>query len=417
MKKLLIVAGVVSLFLPACQNNLYDTLPNVTTAEVSDITQSTVKSGGHVVGSWLKSFGLCWSTKPSPTVYDLILIDSLWRSNSFKIKISGLQGNTKYYLRAFATNKNGVGYGNEISFTTKPATVPVLITETVTNITSGTVTSGGQLFNSGGANVTDLGICWNNSINPTPADFKISYAVDTSHFISPLAGLAPAMIYYIRTYATNKLGTGYGNELIFTTRTAETTVTDLDGNVYSPVRIGEQTWLKQNLKTSRYRNGDLIGTTIPENKDIFYESSPKYQWAYNGEERYVPLYGRLYTWHAATDERGVCPAGWHVATHDEWLSLIKYLPPNGYGFGGSGKKLAKSIASTSGWFASDSLGSPGNDQSNNNSSGFSGLPGGGREMKVLNTQVIGLTGDHLLTRWVIRTMVATFFYFFQVVLW
>jgi uncharacterized protein (TIGR02145 family) len=378
MKKILIVAGVISLFIPACQDHLYDTLASVTTAEVSDITQSTVTSGGHVEGYWLRSFGLCCSTKANPTVDDIILTDSVWRSNSFKMKITGLLGNTKYYLRAFATNKNGVGYGNEVSFTTKPATVPVLFTETATNITSGTVTSGGQLLNSGGANVTDLGICWSNSINPTSADFKISYTVDSGHFISPLTGLSPATTYYVRTYATNKLGTGYGNEITFTTRTAETTVTDIDGNVYSTVKIGEQTWLEQNLKTTRYLNGDLIGTTIPENKDIFHESDPKYQWAYNGDERNVPLYGRLYTWFVASDARGVCPIGWHVATHNEWLSLIEYLAMNGYGFGGSGKKLAKSIASTSGWFASDSLGSPGNDQSKNNSSGFSGLPGGGR---------------------------------------
>jgi len=73
------------------------------------------------------------------------------------------------------------------------------------------------------------------------------------------------------------------------------TVTDIDGNVYHTVKIGAQTWMVENLKTTKYRNGDLIGTTTPVTKDISSESTPKYQWAYNGDEKNVSLYGRLYT--------------------------------------------------------------------------------------------------------------------------
>ncbi len=92
------------------------------------------------------------------------------------------------------------------------------------------------------------------------------------------------------------------------------TVTDIDGNVYKIVTIGTQKWMAENLKVTKYRNGDLIGTTTPASKDISTESSPKYQWAYNGTANAdtINTYGRLYTWYAVTDNRSVCPTGWHI---------------------------------------------------------------------------------------------------------
>src|SRR5512133_920538 len=89
------------------------------------------------------------------------------------------------------------------------------------------------------------------------------------------------------------------------------TVTDIDGNVYQTVTIGTQKWMKENLKTTKYNNGDAIVTTNPATKDISGESTPKYQWAYAGNDSNVNTYSRLYTWHTATDTRKVCPTGWH----------------------------------------------------------------------------------------------------------
>ena len=104
-----------------------------------------------------------------------------------------------------------------------------------------------------------------------------------------------------------------------------TTVTDVDGNVYNTVIIGTQIWLTENLKTTRYQNGDLIGTTDPLTLDISLETTPKYQWAYEGNESNADTYGRLYTWYAAIDSRNICPAGWHLPTDAEWETLTTYL--------------------------------------------------------------------------------------------
>jgi uncharacterized protein (TIGR02145 family) len=102
-------------------------------------------------------------------------------------------------------------------------------------------------------------------------------------------------------------------------------VSDADGNIYHQIKIGSQIWLKENLRTTRYSNGDQIGTSSPAGSIKEGENQPKYQWAYNGNESYVPTYGRLYTWYAATDLRGACPDGFHLPTDEEWTSLTDYL--------------------------------------------------------------------------------------------
>ncbi len=153
---------------------------------------------------------------------------------------------------------------------------------------------------------------------------------------------------------------------------------DRDGNNYSVVKIGNQIWMAENLRTTTYNNGDSIGTTTPASLDITNEASPKYQWSYNGDENNVAVYGRLYTWHTVNDSRYICPAGWYVPTDDEWTTMTDYLTNNGFGYEGSGNDIAKSMAA-SGWSNSSTPGHVGNDQASNNSSGFSALPGGWRD--------------------------------------
>jgi uncharacterized protein (TIGR02145 family) len=103
------------------------------------------------------------------------------------------------------------------------------------------------------------------------------------------------------------------------------TVMDNDGNVYRTIKIGTQVWMAENLKTTKYRNGDLIETTFPLAWDLRVERTPKYQWAYDGNESNVVTYGRLYTWYVVTDTRRVCPIGWHLPTDSEWTILTSYL--------------------------------------------------------------------------------------------
>jgi len=106
---------------------------------------------------------------------------------------------------------------------------------------------------------------------------------------------------------------------------AELGLNDVEGNHYKAVKIGSQVWMAENLKTTKFRNGDSIKTTNHAMQDISNEFSPKYQWAYNGDEENANKYGRLYTWYAVTDDRNVCPTGWHLPSDYEWNELQVYL--------------------------------------------------------------------------------------------
>jgi uncharacterized protein (TIGR02145 family) len=145
-------------------------------------------------------------------------------------------------------------------------------------------------------------------------------------------------------------------------------VTDIDGNIYKTVKIGKQLWMAENLRTTRYQNGDLIGTTTPATLDISTEITPRYQWAYDGDESNVTTYGRLYTWFVASDSRNVCPAGWRVPTFDEWLIL--YDPHNTVASETSGAQLME--IGTTHWNRPDISGT--------NETGFTALPGGIRSI-------------------------------------
>ena len=160
--------------------------------------------------------------------------------------------------------------------------------------------------------------------------------------------------------------TAYFEAVIYTNSDWKTsTVKDSEGNSYYTVSIGTQEWMAQNLKATRYNNGDVIGTTSPPALDITAESSPKYQWAYAGNENNVDTYGRLYTWHAVTDNRNVCPTGWHVPKDAEWTVLTDFLGGNSV----AGGKLKESGIVH--WLDPNSGG--------NNESGFTALPGGIRD--------------------------------------
>jgi len=256
--------------------------------------------------------------------------------------------------------------------------IPTLITTAASGITTTSATGGGDITNDGGAAVSARGVCWNTTGTPTLTDNVTNDGTGSGSFVSNITGLTPNTPYYVRTYATNSLGTSYGNEVSFTTR--QGTVTDIDGNMYYTVKIGTQEWMVENLKTTKYRNGEVIGTTTPANKYISDEIDPKYQWSYNGDESNASKYGRLYTWYAVNDIRNIAPAGWHVPTDAEWTTLENYLIANGYNYDGTttGNKIAKSLAATTLWNTYTMVGSIGNDLTKNNTSGFAGLPGGYR---------------------------------------
>jgi uncharacterized protein (TIGR02145 family) len=150
---------------------------------------------------------------------------------------------------------------------------------------------------------------------------------------------------------------------------------DADGNHYALVLIGEQVWMAENLKTTKYNDGTSI-PLVSDQSAWANLTTPAYCW-YNNDAANKTIYGGLYNGYAVTTGK-LCPAGWHVPSTSEFTVLKNYLIANGYNYDGStsGNKIAKSMAATARWTASNVTGSPGNVLSSNNASGFAGLPGG-----------------------------------------
>jgi uncharacterized protein (TIGR02145 family) len=133
--------------------------------------------------------------------------------------------------------------------------------------------------------------------------------------------------------------------------------------------------MAENLKVTKYRDGSEIPYINDPGLWILTTSGAHCSWFAN-DQATIAKYGRLYNFYAVTDPRQLCPAGWHVPSDAEWIALSDYLTVNGYGFMGSGTDIAKSLASTTGWTLFENAGCIGNDQVNNNASGFNALPGG-----------------------------------------
>lgn len=157
-------------------------------------------------------------------------------------------------------------------------------------------------------------------------------------------------------------------------QSTQLTVTDIDKNVYTTIRIGNQIWMAENLKVTHYRNGDEI-PNVRNGKE--WESLSTGAFCdYDNNPIYGDKYGKLYNFYAVSDDRNIAPRGWHVATDKEWSELQKHLILNGFNFDGTKteNKIAKSIASTDGWAISYNAGETGCDLKRNNSSHFNALP-------------------------------------------
>lgn len=357
--------------------------PTVSTGTPSDVTITSAQCTGQIIsngGLTVTACGLAWSTSAVTSLSDRTT-DQPDNTGAFTATLTDLLPATTYHVRAYATNSEGTSYGEDRTFTTAAPTLPMVTTDEVTNITGTTAVSGGEVTHEGASEVIKHGVCWGTSHNPT-LDDHYTEANGGGSFASNLMNLVPGTTYYVRAYATNSNGTGYGNEVSFTTTftCGTSTVQDNDPtpNTYTTVQIGNQCWMAENLRSTRYADG----TPIAEGTDLS-ETTP-YRYAPGNNP--VATYGYLYNWvavmHGANSSeanpsgvQGICPTGWHVPSDAEWTELTDFVSEH-YACGGNSSNNAKALASKNGWNPSDETCAVGNNPDNNNATGFDALPAG-----------------------------------------
>ena len=261
---------------------------------------------------------------------------------------------------------------------TLPPTSGSVTTSQISGITEHTAVCGGEVLTDGGSAIVERGVCWSTSHNPTVNNSHTIDGAGTGTFTSTLTGLAASTTYYVRAYVVNSVGIGYGGEVSFTTLTdpcqGVTTVTDYDGNVYNTIGLGNQCWMKENLRSTHYSDGTPISQGSSTSSSTRYYYNPGAS----------ASYGYLYNWPAvkgpssvSANNQGVCPNGWHVPSDGEWTELTQYLgSQSGYCCSSSSFNVAKALAYTTGWNSSTTNCAVGNDQSANNATCFGALPAG-----------------------------------------
>lgn len=260
--------------------------------------------------------------------------------------------------------------------------LPAVETVSVEEITETAAKCTIKVTDDGGDVAFEHGIVYSSSLDEPVMDIFPCYCGSVGRkgtFTIDMLMLSPGITYYVRAYAQNEAGTAHGDVLPFTTAgniTGEIlfnpesdygSVTDIEGNVYKTVQIGNRIWMAENLKTTKYRDG----TDITEEKDLnAWENigSPKFSWFLNDKEKYGSTYGALYNWHVVNNGK-LCPDGWHVSSSADWTSLEEYI--------GSGSYILEVFyhlkeSGNTHWFSWDSTSDV------DNFTGFTALPGGYR---------------------------------------
>ena len=193
--------------------------PYVASGAVTSVTRNSVVCSGEVLSEGLATVterGFCWDKLPNPTLAaSNMAVGS--GMGTFTATLTGLTAGTPYYCRAYATNAYATVYGETVTFTTDANVAPSLMTVQVSSITDTSAIVGGLIVNDGGLPILERGICWGLTEVPTLTDSYVTTSTASDSFSCVLTNLTSASHYYARAYATNAVGTGYGDVVDFTT--------------------------------------------------------------------------------------------------------------------------------------------------------------------------------------------------------
>jgi uncharacterized protein (TIGR02145 family) len=350
---LLFILGLLLIFTNRCKKDYYNLNFELLTstvwiriqqceAPVDDSSNFTIfKPDGEWYGEFYGLFNLSWSLKDNGKT---LVIDQ-----------------TEYVIEKLTPTilKLNSTLGCPMTF---EALASVKVTaDGVTNLTKTSANLHGSVATKTSAEVSfeyGVSISYGGTVIPTNSSVPgLSNALVECN----LTGLLPETTYHYRIKAVNSSGTFYSKDLTFRTFNLET-VSDNDGNIYNTITIGTQIWMAENLKVTKYQNGDPIPNITDSTQ--WSNSATGAYCNYDNDVNKGNAYGRLYNWCAVSDSRNLAPTGWHVASDAEWTKLTDYL-----GAMVAGNKIKES--GTIHWI-SPNYGT--------NESGFTALPGGARDI-------------------------------------
>jgi uncharacterized protein (TIGR02145 family) len=336
------------------QESLTFTLPELVTISPATVTQTTAILTGSLISTGDTNIiekGFYWGTEPN-TINSGVKIQDDSQNKYFSILIEDLIDETKYYVNAYAINSIGISYGGELSFITDSYKLSKVVMEKSDNYTFQSIPINAEITDNGGAEIIEKGFYWGLNPNSELTGTKHQIELNEGIFSDTLFDLIPNNTYYIRAYAINSVGITISNEIsyILNLNISGPMLEDIDGNIYKTVYIGEQLWMAEDLKVTKYRDG----STIPL---IIYDDSTGWPSILTD----MRLSEMHYNHKVIQNSKNICPIGWHIPSNNEWRRLIDFI-----GGKESGGKLKE--VGTLNWREPNSGAS--------NESGFTALPRG-----------------------------------------
>ncbi len=348
---------LLAVVLTSCQSCEKDTsLPSVTTSQISAITNNSVISGGNITddgNAKIIACGLVYGPSANLTINDPKTSEIV--ALTFSSQISNLETGKQYYLRAYATNEVGTSYGEALSFQTSGA-ITSATTLDATNVEYTGATLNGSVTTDN--NQTAISFIYGeneNNLDKTISVNTPSKSATTYSAIANISNLSNNTTYYFAIKAVNNYGVSIGETKSFKTLAG---LTDIDGNTYKVVKIGNQIWMAENLKVTHYNDGSEI-PNVSDN-DAWMNLTTGGYCDYNNDPQNSVIYGRLYNAFAVWTDK-LAPAGWHVPSDAEWTKLFSFVNNDGGPLKESGFAHWKSPNTGA-----------------TNSTGFTALPNGGR---------------------------------------
>ncbi len=211
------------LILTSCNFRLdFPKFAQIQTAPINLLTNDSAICGGYITNngsSGIKYYGVCWDSSPNPTIALPTKTNNGSSGSSFISILTALNYKATYYVRAYVVNGVGISYGNQVVFSKSDGSIPTISTNSITNNLGNTVTCGGDITNDGGWNITARGVCWAYGHNPTldSSDGFTNEGGGSGQFTSNVNGINPkkGVNIYICAYASNQVGTSYGNIQVF----------------------------------------------------------------------------------------------------------------------------------------------------------------------------------------------------------